>query len=276
MAGMPDIWLATCADLPDGGTDGPHLDAAFTALGVDARWAVWDDPAVDWAAAPLVAVRSTWDYHLRYDEFLAWAARVDGLTRLVNPLPVLRWNTRKDYLIELGALGVPVVPTDLVPAGEPFTALVDQVVKPVVGASGGGVTVVRRDEVLPPAAEDRIAQPLVESIRTDGEYSVFVLGGTAVAAAVKRPAGDEVRVHERYGGSTKPTELTDELRAASLTAVRAAEDRFGVSLPYARADLMRLAGGTLAVNELELAEPGLYATVLPEVPPAYAEALSGR
>lgn len=271
---MPDIWLVTCSEYPYGGTDGPPIDAAFETLGIDARWAVWDDPGVDWADARLVALRSTWDYHNRLDEFLVWASRVDQVARLVNPLPVLRWNTRKDYLLSLGELGLPVVPTDVIPAGEPFTALTDQVVKPVVGASGEGVTVVRRGEAVPPATEDRIAQPLVESVRTEGEYSVYVLGGEAVAAAVKRPGGEEIRVHEEYGGSTHPTELTTELRTLSLEALQAAERHFGVSLPYARADLMRLEDGTLAVGELELTEPGLYAEILPDVPPAYAKAMA--
>lgn len=46
---MPDIWLVTCSEYPHGGTDGPPIDTAFETLGVDARWAVWDDPGVDWA-----------------------------------------------------------------------------------------------------------------------------------------------------------------------------------------------------------------------------------
>ncbi|HEY3002162.1 MAG TPA: hypothetical protein VGJ44_07400 [Kribbellaceae bacterium] len=270
---MPDIWLASCAAWPTAWTDGPPIDAAFTALGVDARWAVWDDPAVDWAAAPLVAIRATWDYFDRYTEFLAWAERVAAATTLVNPLPVVRWNTRKDYLIDLGADGVPVVPTDVVPAGEPLTALTDQVVKPAVGGGGRGVVVVRAGESLDTSDTLRIAQPLVGSIRTEGEYSVFLLGGEPVAAVVKLPAGDEIRVHEVYGGDTKPTELTDELRGVALTAMRATERRFGVTLPYGRADLMRLDDGTLAVNELELVEPSLYCPELPEMPIAFAAAM---
>ena len=35
--------------------------------------AVWDDPAVDWAAYDLVVLRSPWDYAPRRDEFVAWA-----------------------------------------------------------------------------------------------------------------------------------------------------------------------------------------------------------
>lgn len=267
---MPDIWLASCTEWPTGWTDGPSLDTAFAAIGVDAQWAIWDDPAVDWAAAPLVTLRTPWDYFDRLDEFLAWAERVDSATTFVNPLSVVRWNARKDYLIDLETDGVPVVPTDVVPPGEPLTALTDQVVKPLIGGGGNGVVVVRRGESLEASDAERIAQPLVESIRTEGEYSVFVLGGEPVAAAVKLPGGDEIRVHEHFGGETKPTELTPELRDLAMTSMRATEKRFGVTLPYGRADLMRLDDGTLAVNELELIEPSLYCEVLPEVAVAYA------
>jgi len=119
----------------------------------------------------------------------------------------------------------------------------------------------------------RIAQPLVESIRTEGEYSVFMLAGEPVVAAVKLPGGDEIRVHEHFGGSTKPAEITEELREVATNALLVTERRFGVTIPYGRADIMRLADGTLAINELELVEPSLYAEVLPEVAVAYAAAL---
>ncbi len=59
---------------------------------------MWDDPAVDWAAADLVLVRSTWDYEFRLPEFLAWADAVGP--GLVNSAAALRWNTDKAYLVE--------------------------------------------------------------------------------------------------------------------------------------------------------------------------------
>ena len=62
------------SDMPDGeewaGTD--FLLPALAERGLDARWVVWDDPDVDWSEG-LVAVRSTWDYERRREEFLAWA-----------------------------------------------------------------------------------------------------------------------------------------------------------------------------------------------------------
>ena len=52
-------------------------------------------PGVDWSSYDLVVLRSPWDYALRRDEFVAWAATVPTL---VNPADVVRWNTDKRYL----------------------------------------------------------------------------------------------------------------------------------------------------------------------------------
>src|SRR4051794_35612026 len=95
--------------MPDGEPGGHHLVAALAELGIDAAWACWDDPAVDWAAADLVAVRSTWDYQRRLPEFLAWAGAVTSETVLLNGADVFAWNADKSYLTDLGEL--PVVPT---------------------------------------------------------------------------------------------------------------------------------------------------------------------
>ena len=100
----------------------------------------WDDPAVDWSAADLVAVRSTWDYDGRLPEFLAWAGSV-GPT-LLNGVDLFAWNTDKSYLVTLGASGLPIVPT-LVAEGEEDlpTAIASYdvaVVKPCVGPTAAG------------------------------------------------------------------------------------------------------------------------------------------
>ena len=108
---MPRLALATCAALPALDPDSATLLGPLEALDVHVTVAAWDDPAVDWAAFDLVVVRSTWDYTLDRTAFLAWAAAVP---RLLNPLPVLTWNTDKHYLRDLAAAGVPVVPTAFV------------------------------------------------------------------------------------------------------------------------------------------------------------------
>ncbi len=109
---MPTVLLATFALLPEGEYGGEHLLTAFAERDVTARWVSWDDPAVDWSAADLVAVRSTWDYHRRLPEFLDWARATEAVAPVLNGADVFAWNADKSYLLALGE-HVPVVPTRL-------------------------------------------------------------------------------------------------------------------------------------------------------------------
>jgi glutathione synthase/RimK-type ligase-like ATP-grasp enzyme len=118
-----------------------------------------------------------------------------------------------------------------------------------------------------------VVQPLVESVRTDGEHSVFVLGGEPVAQVRKLPAGNEIRVHEAYGGSTLAVPLDPDAAALARRAVEVAERVVGGTLVYARVDLLRMPDGALAFSELEVTEPGLYLDVLPANADAFADAV---
>jgi len=121
-----------------------------------------------------------------------------------------------------------------------------------------------------------VVQPLVESVRSEGEASVFVLDGEVVSGARKRPAAGEIRVHEMYGGSTVAVRVTEEAADLARHTVAAAAGLLGRPLDYARVDQMRLADGRLAVSELEATEPGLYLDVLPGNGAAFADLVRRR
>ena len=116
--------------------DEAFLLPALLALGAEPSVVVWDDPHVDWAGFDVAVIRSTWDYTMRREEFLAWVTRTDTVTRLRNRPDVVRWNSDKVYLRDLVDCGVPVVPTSffapgdvpVLPQGVPF------VVKPTISA----------------------------------------------------------------------------------------------------------------------------------------------
>ena len=283
--GRPLVLLATCSALPKGEEWDGHtrLPDALAARDIDSRWVVWDDPDVDWSTG-LVAVRATWDYEERRAEFLAWAR---SLPTMLNSAQVFAWNTDKAYLVELAATGVPVVPTVVVDGEEGLPAAIAEfapaVVKPRVGAGGRGVVVFDGTDGGPPDLDESrlgpgpwVVQPLVESVRTEGETSVFVLGGRVVSQARKVPASGEIRVHEVYGGSTVETPVTDEAADLARRTVEAAGRLLGEPLDYARVDQMRLADGTLAVSELEATEPGLYLDVVPGNAAAFADLVAAR
>jgi glutathione synthase/RimK-type ligase-like ATP-grasp enzyme len=288
---VPSVLLATSSGWPDGEPGAAVLDAALSARGLDARWACWDDPAVDWSGADLVAVRSTWDYMQRHEQFVAWARQVAGQTRMLNGPEVFAWNVDKAYLIGLDG-GLPVVPTRTAATLEELAAGVHEfgvaVVKPRVGASGAGVllvddpadprlgTEVKDHPELPAGRGPWVVQPLVASVRSEGESSVFVLDGVPVSQVDKLPAGGEIRVHEHFGGSSRPVPLRDEAAVLALAATAAADRALGVRLDYGRVDMMRLADGTLAVSELEVIEPGLYLDVLPDNAAPFADLVADR
>ncbi len=283
---MTHVLLVTSSNWPDGEPGAPALDAALTARGLDSRWVVWDDPSVDWAAADLVAVRSTWDYIERHEEFVAWARRAGEATQVLNGAEVFAWNVDKAYLTGLGD-GLPVVPTRTASTVEELSAGVREfgtaVVKPRVGAGGAGVLVVDDPDDprlgteiddhpgLPNGKGPWVVQPLVVSVRTEGETSVFVLDGRAVSQVDKLPSGGEIRVHEHFGGASRPVPLRDEAADLAGRGMAAAEAVLGVRLDYGRVDMMRLEDGTLAVSELEITEPGLYLDVLPSNAEPFAD-----
>lgn len=276
---MSDVLLVTCAALPDGEDGGALLLDALAGRGITARWVAWDDPDVAWSAAPLVAVRSPWDYVGRLGEFLAWAHKVGSATRLVNPAPVLEWNTDKAYLLDLAAAGLRVVPTRTARTPEELEQAVGlwgtTVVKPRVGASGQGVAVAEVGAPLPaPEPGPWVVQPLVRSIHDEGETSVFLLGGEVRSAVRKLPGEGEIRVHEEYGGRTVPVPVGPAAAELAGRAVRTAERLLEAELPYARVDLMTWEG-SLVVSELEVTEPGLYLDVLPGNADAFADTVRG-
>ncbi|HEY0641781.1 MAG TPA: hypothetical protein VGD39_00060 [Nocardioides sp.] len=274
------VLLATCADLPHGEPGAPVLDAVLQARGIDVAWARWDDPAVDWAAADLVAVRSTWDYMTRPDEFLAWTASLDQ-SRLLNGHDVFAWNHDKRYLMDLDHL--PSVPTAWITSATQLVAAVDglgtAVVKPAVGAGGQGLAVLEagldEDQTAPHVEGGPVVvQPLVESVRTHGEVSVYVLDGRITQRFDKRPGPGDVRVNEEYGGTVRAVD-TGDVADLVLRAHAAMGERCGRPMDYLRVDLLRWEDAWV-VSELELIEPGLYLDVSPANAAPFADLLEAR
>lgn len=275
----PQVLLATCRDHEEGEPAHELLDAAFAERGISSRWAVWDDPFVDWAAASVVAVRSTWDYVSRLQDFLGWAGSIGP--SLLHGVEVFRWNTDKAYLVELADLSsVPVVPTIVCENPVELRAAVatfgTAVVKPRVGAGGHGIVIVYDAEAwLPVDAGPWVVQPLMETVHHEGEVSVFMIGGHPVSQLRKVAGQDDIRVHPRYGGSSYDTPLTHEAALLAAGALAAATEITGHELVYARVDLMRHEG-QLLVSEIEVTEPGLYLDLLPENAGKFADAVAAR
>jgi hypothetical protein len=260
MAARPRLALATFSGLPDLYEDDRPVLAPLAAAGVHVDSPVWDDPAGDWSAYDLVGVRSTWDYTLRRDEFLAWAGSVP---RLANPADVLAWNTDKRYLAELADAGVPVVPTEFVAPGEDYDLpLYEHVVKPTVSAGArdtrrfaAGEDSSEHAEALLASGRHVMVQPYQAAVDEAGETAVLSFLGVhshaARKAAVLTPGLDD----------PDDVEITPRVAsAAELAVARAALAAVPWSEPllYARVDLVPGPDGAPVVMELELTEPCLF------------------
>jgi hypothetical protein len=277
------VALATCAELPEGDEDAAAVEAALRARGIEGEAAVWSSFGVDWDAFDLVVLRSTWDYAERYDDFLAW---IDGLARLGNPAPVVRWSTDKRYLGELAAAGVPVTPTHYVEPGEPFDALPGRfVVKPVVSAGGRRSASYRPERAADAVAHVRslhaegraaMVQPYLAGIDAEGETGLVYLGGHYSHAFRKGP----LLAEDTGPGTGLFLEEEIEPRQPS-PAEHGAADAALAALPfpasellYARVDVAPGPGGRPLVLEVELAEPSLYLWCEPAAADRFAAAVA--
>src|SRR6187402_1850392 len=103
---------------PEMEDDDRPLAEALVKRGALVLSASWDDPDFAWDKVDLTLLRSPWDYYRRFDEFLAWLARVEEHGTLLNPAPIVRWNAHKGYMNDLIGKGVRAVPTAFVAQGE--------------------------------------------------------------------------------------------------------------------------------------------------------------
>jgi len=227
-----DVRLVTCAKLYAPDPDTPILADALTALGHSVDVRDWRDPAVDWASATVTVLRSPWDYVDHLDEFLAWAARVDAVSELLNPLPLLRWNTHKSYLLDLRTRGAPIVPTVVLLGGSAASldGICDAqgwnavVVKPAVASGSRGA---RRADVGDTDAQshldalleqgDVLVQEFVPGIAAEGEWSVVLVDGFVSHALRKRPAAGDYRVQEEWGGTTERAAIIAEREGKTIS-----------------------------------------------------------
>ena len=63
------IGLVTAAVARELDSDLPLLGAALERAGTQFHFVDWHDESVDWSQYSMLVLRSTWDYHLRRDEF---------------------------------------------------------------------------------------------------------------------------------------------------------------------------------------------------------------
>ena len=285
---QPLIIFATYAARPELSEDDQLFARALERRGVRVRAAVWDDPAVVWGSATAVVIRSTWDYHLRRAEFLAWVDRVAEETTLHNDARVVRWNSHKRYLDELAKRQIRVIDTVFADAGSRLDVDIiarahgwtDVVVKPAVSASAHETRRFIEEERDQAQAHlerllgsrDVMVQPHLTALADRGELSLLYARGRFSHAVRRRSALVDAGSMPR-SAATAPS---NDARRFAYRVLSAATDAAGLEpndLLYARVDLAETAADSYQLLELELIEPSLFLLHAPEAAEHFADAL---
>ena len=276
-----DVVLATTDPLPEPDPCEAPLLAALRRLGLRATSWPWRDPSLDWGQTRALILRATWDYPWHLEAFKNWLTRVDGVTKLLNPMTSLRWNLHKRYLLDLGEAGVPCVPTHVAPKGceQSLEEIVvtrgwdDVVVKPAEGAGSFETYVMpalSRDEArfkALVAQRDLLVQPYIATVESVAERAMVFIAGEFSHAMHKEPrfTGQE----EKVSGPHPVTDAELKVAKAALAAVPGATS-------YARVDLFRGEDGSPMVSEVELLEPSLFLWAHPPAADALAAHLQAH
>lgn len=281
--------------------DEPLLCRALTELGAAVEVAEWDDPQITWSRFSVAVLRSTWDYAERLDAFLEWAERASGATTLLNPLPLVRWNTDKHYLGELTRAGVPVIPTCFVEPGEDAAAAVhaflslhpqaaEVVVKPAVGAGSRDVrrhgrqaveAILAHVQQLLCTRRSVLLQPYLARVDEEGETALIYLDGVFSHAIRKgpllAPGAEATSALFAPEHITPRTPRSEELDVAERALAALQRKALAAERPlYARIDLIRAQTGHPLLLELELTEPSLFLAHAPQALTRFAAQVLAR
>jgi hypothetical protein len=251
----------------------PHADDTILmehlrARGCDVHLVAWNDSTVDWRAANLVIIRSTWDYCQNHASFITWANRVATITNLWNPIEVIQWNADKHYLMDLQATGLPIVPTVLLDEYclEHLSDLCNEwsteqiVIKPTIGSNAYATFLVKS----PLSAYDKstiyeastrntlFAQPHLRSVESYGERSLGYINGEFVHAFRKTPF-----YAFRSDSTDKDKEIAVYPSGSELRLAELIMQRLKHRLLFGRVDMLNDDNGTPRIMELEFIEPRL-------------------
>lgn len=253
---------------------------AGAARGINFDVVYWDEMDLASRGYDLAIIRTCWDYTERADQFVdALITHERHGLRVLNSSEVVRWNSRKTYLKELGPSAIETVWADKADEAtieRAFDTLGDEiVVKPQVGA--GSVSTVRLKRGAwsaadlsagPPGAA--MIQPFLRAIATEGERSLFWFGGQFSHAIRKVPASGDwlanVPGKTDFRAEAAPT--------AAMAAAEAARARAPKDLLYVRIDLVKANDGSWRVIEIEAIEPYLFFDFAPEGAGFFVDAIA--
>ena len=288
------IALVSGAEAREFDTDLPYLSRALGDRGIITEVVDWDDASIDWSRYSMAIVRSPWDYHRRYPEFLTWLDAVSAATTLQNSAEIIRWNTNKEYLTELVDAGIGIVPTTFVHSAEELVTITndgmlerDIVVKPTISAGSNNT---ERHEESPVKAAAHLGflldagfvamvQPYQRFIDERGETGMVYFNGQ-LSHSFRKGAilatGENVKNGLFTVEEIAPRTASGQERELGKAVMTFVKKKWGEFPLYARVDVVRGSAGVPVVMELELAEPSFFLQVDHEAPSRFASAVLAR
>jgi hypothetical protein len=239
----------------------------------------WND-AGDLSGFDLILPLLAWGYPASPSRWFgaldSWEAQA---LPFANPIPLLRWNTDKDYLLDLETAGVAIVPTIEVhglQVGDLEEARAQLgcdtiIIKPPISAGAHKTYCLGRSDPIPfdVLETEMLVQPMMQAIKDEGEYSLFYFNGVLSHAILKKPAAGDFRVQEQFGGREVSIVAPAEAQSLAEASIAAAP----ISPLYARVDMVRDGQGQFRLMELEMIEPSLFLSFAPGGGAAFAKAV---
>lgn len=288
------IALVSGAEAREFDTDLPYLSRALGDRGIITEVVDWDNASVDWSRFSMAIVRSPWDYHRRYPEFLTWLDAVSSATTLHNSADIIRWNTDKEYLDELVDAKIGIVPTTFVRSAEDLVTITndgvlerDIVVKPTISAGSNNT---ERHEESPVKAAAHLGflldagfiamvQPYQRFIDERGETGMVYFNGQ-LSHSFRKGAilatGENIKNGLFTVEDIAPRTASAQERELGKAVMTFVKKKWGEYPLYARVDVVRGSAGVPVVMELELAEPSFFLQVDHEAPSRFASAVLAR
>lgn len=249
---MKKIIFLTMKDMGYHIPDDDLLKEELEKLGHQISYRSWENLDRENNNEDIFIIRTTWNYTDHLDSYLEKLSLLGD--KLWNPLPLVKWNCHKKYLLGLEKRGVKIIPFKIVNNQAELKPALDIlggdefVIKPPIGASAIGLIRFKKDQ-LPDFTGEMMVQKFLPEI-TKGENSLIFCNGEFKYALKKTPKAGDIRVQEEYGGIITPYEPSEpELENATL-----AIQNIPTPWLYARVDMIPGYG----IIELECIEPALY------------------
>jgi len=292
---MQKITILTCAAYLQLDVSKPYeaniqleYDLLKTALenkGVLVERTNWDNPDYDFSSTDAVVFRTIWDYFERYSAFENWLKKVSTLTKVINPLSLIKWNIDKHYLADLKTKGIAIMDTVFVDTGAHVTlqsvadakGWEDLVIKPAISGAAFHTYKIMASEIAEKedlfkqlvAERDMLVQEFQPTIMTKGEASLMVFNGKYTHAVLKRAKEGDFRVQDDFGGSVHSYNPSQEEIAFAEKTFAACD----VLPAYGRADIVWDKNNKPQLSELEIVEPELWVRNCPKAANAFAEGI---